>query len=88
MARSVMDNARRRELAEKLLDGYVSGPTATTEATARARQKADVAQAVVIVEGISDQIALETLAIRLRRNLDDEGVVISRSVASTPRPRT
>lgn len=51
MACSVMDSTRRRELAEKLLDGYVSGPTATTEATARARQKADVAQAVVIVEG-------------------------------------
>ena len=71
-----MDSVRRKQLAEKLLDGYVSGPTATTEATARARQKADVARAVVIVEGISDQIALEALAIRLRRSLDEEGVVI------------
>jgi hypothetical protein len=33
-------------------------------------------RAVVLVEGTSDQIALETLAERRRRNLDAEGVVV------------
>lgn len=38
---------------------------------------ADVAShAVVLVEGISDQIAVETLAARVDRDLDDEGVAV------------
>ena len=36
----------------------------------------DVARAVVLVEGISDQVALETLAERRGRNLEAEGVAI------------
>lgn len=71
-----MDGAERRRLAEEVLTGYVSGPAATTEATARALAKADGARAVVLVEGISDQIALETLAVRRDRDLAAEGVVI------------
>jgi predicted ATP-dependent endonuclease of OLD family len=38
--------------------------------------KAESARSVVLVEGISDQIAIETLAERLGRDLDGEGVVI------------
>src|SRR6266702_7373897 len=59
-----MDITRRRELASRLLEGYVHGPAAATEATARALAKVAAAEAVVLVEGISDQIAVETLAVR------------------------
>ena len=71
-----MDITRRRELARQLLDGYVHGAAAATEATARALAKAAAAEAVVLVEGISDQIAVETLAVRRGRDLGAEGVVV------------
>src|SRR5712691_2136500 len=71
-----MDITRRRELAGRLLDGYVHGPAAATEATARALAKMAAAQAVVLVEGISDQIAVETLATRRGRDLGAERVVV------------
>ena len=64
-----MNVSRRRELASRLLDGYVHGPAAATEATARALAKVPDAAAVVLVEGISDQIAVETLAARRGRDL-------------------
>jgi hypothetical protein len=67
---------RRRELAPAALSGYVSGPAAATEATARALREAADARAIVLVEGISDQIALETLAARRGRDLDGEVVAI------------
>jgi len=38
--------------------------------------RAETADAVVLVEGISDQIAIETLAARMGRDLVDEGIVI------------
>jgi hypothetical protein len=71
-----MDITRRRELAGRLLDGYVHGPEAATEATARALAKVADAQAVVMVEGISDQIAVETAAVRRGRDLGAERVVV------------
>lgn len=71
-----MATARRAELARRALDGYVSGPAATNRATARALAKVDNAVAVVLVEGISDQIALETAAVGRGRDLEAEGVVI------------
>jgi hypothetical protein len=71
-----MDASRRTELASRLLDGYVHGPGATTEATARALAKAAGAEVVVLVEGISDQIAIETLADRCGRDLAAERVVV------------
>jgi hypothetical protein len=71
-----MDITRRRELASRLLDGYVHGPAAATEATARALAKAPAAKAIVLVEGISDQIAVETLAARRGRDLVAERVVV------------
>ena len=63
-----MNISRRRELASRLLDGYVHGPAAATEATARALAKVPNAAAVVLVESISDQIAVETLAARRGRD--------------------
>lgn len=72
----VRERAGRRALAGKLLDGYVSGPDATNKARAEALEKVGDARAVVVVEGISDQIALETLAARRGRDLDAEAVVI------------
>ena len=71
-----MDITRRGELARQLLDGYAHGPAAGTEATARALAKVAAAEAVVLVEGISDQIAVETLAARLGQNLGRERVVV------------
>jgi hypothetical protein len=58
------------------LAGYVSGPAAATEATAVALARAAGARTVVLVEGISDQIAVETLAVRLGRDLGAEGVAV------------
>jgi hypothetical protein len=46
------------------------------EATNRALAKAGRARAVVLVEGFSDQIAIETLAVRRGRDLAAEGVVV------------
>ena len=61
---------------EDLLAGYVSGPAAATEATAVALARAETARVVVLVEGVSDQIAVETLARRHGRDLTAEGVVV------------
>jgi hypothetical protein len=66
----------RRERAQKLLDGYANGPTAGPQATAQALTRVNGAAAVVLVEGVSDQIALETLAARRGRSLEAERVVI------------
>ncbi len=71
-----MNLARRRELARQLLDGYVHGPAASTEATAQALTKVEDAATIVFVEGISDQIALETVALRFERDLLAEGIVV------------
>jgi len=71
-----MDVSRRGELASRLLDGYVHGPAAATEATARALARVPGAGIVVLVEGISDQIAVETLAARRGRDLGAERVVV------------
>jgi hypothetical protein len=61
---------------EDLLAGYVSGPAAATEATAMALARSDGARVVVLVEGVSDQIAVETLAARHGRDLAAEGVAV------------
>jgi hypothetical protein len=71
-----MDITRRRELASRLLDGYVHGPAAATQATARALAKAAAAEAVVLVEGISDQMAVETLAARRGQDFGADRVVV------------
>lgn len=71
-----MDIASRRALARKALEGYVSGPTAPIEATARALARLDEAATLVLVEGISDQIAVETAAAARGRDLASERVVV------------
>jgi hypothetical protein len=71
-----MDPSTRRELARQVLEGYVNGPAAATEATVRALARLKDARGAVLVEGISDQIALESLAARRGRDLSGEGVVI------------
>jgi hypothetical protein len=71
-----MDVIKRGELARRLLDGYVHGPAAATQATALALAKVPEAAAVVLVEGVSDQIAVESLASRLGRDLAAEHVVV------------
>jgi hypothetical protein len=72
----VNSGSMRADDAEDLLAGYVTGPAAATEATALALARAECARAVVLVEGVSDQIAVETLAIRRGRDLAAEGVVV------------
>ena len=54
----------------------MTGPGATTQAMTRALAKVDNAVAVLLVEGISDQIALETAAVCRGRDLEAERVVI------------
>ncbi|MBX6750626.1 MAG: ATP-dependent endonuclease [Micromonosporaceae bacterium] len=70
------DVASRRARARQALGGYDSGPGATTRATSRALAKVDDAVAVVLVEGISDQIAVETAAAGCGRDLPAERVVV------------
>lgn len=71
-----MRKSRRSELAEQALAGYPSGPLAPIEATALALERASGASALILVEGVSDQVAVETLALRRGRDLDSEGVVV------------
>jgi len=66
----------RADDGEDLLAGYVRGPAAATEATAVALARAEAARAIMLVEGISDQIAVETLARRRDRDLAAEGIVV------------
>jgi hypothetical protein len=51
-------------------------PPGGPHATSRALERLGDARAIVLVEGISDQIALETLAARRGRDLEAEGVSI------------
>jgi hypothetical protein len=51
-------------------------PAGGPQATQRALTRADDARAVVLVEGFSDQIAVETLAKRHGRNLEQERVLV------------
>ena len=53
-----------------------SMPAGGPQATRRALERLDDARAIVLVEGLSDQIAVETLARRRGRNLEREGVVV------------
>lgn len=73
---SVKDKASRRELIKDALADYESGPDAPIRATARALAKVGGARAIILVEGISDQIALETFATRCSRELDAKGILI------------
>ncbi len=54
----------------------VEAPAGGPPATRRALARASDSRAIVLVEGVSDQIALETLAARRGRDLDREGIAI------------
>ncbi|MFR9780720.1 TOPRIM nucleotidyl transferase/hydrolase domain-containing protein [Micromonospora sp. MS34] len=71
-----MDVTDRREPGRAALDGPLGGNAASIRATARALAKVESAVAAVLVEGISDQIALKTAAVGRGRDLDAERVVI------------
>ncbi|WBB50582.1 ATP-dependent endonuclease [Verrucosispora sp. WMMA2044] len=71
-----MDVTSRREPPRIGLDGPLGGNAASMQATARALAQAESAVAVVLVEGISDQIALQALAAGRGRDLGAERIVI------------
>lgn len=71
-----LDGERRGRLAREVLDGYFSGPDAQLGAIATALATIESARCVVLVEGISDQIALDAIAARRGRDLGAEGIVI------------
>ncbi len=51
-------------------------PAGGPQATRRALARVSDSRRIVLVEGISDQIALETLAARRGRDLDGEGILV------------
>lgn len=71
-----MDSAARGELKARALAGYSHGPDAAIEATTIALRRAESADSIILVEGISDQIALETAAGRLGVDLDERATVV------------
>lgn len=71
-----MTAAKEPQIAARALSGYVGGSTAAAVATHRALEKLTGARAVILVEGISDQIALETTARMTDRDLTGDGVVV------------
>ncbi|MGC5054193.1 TOPRIM nucleotidyl transferase/hydrolase domain-containing protein [Micromonospora sp. DT48] len=71
-----MDVTSRSGSAPVGLDGPLGGNATSMRATARALAQAESAVAVVLVEGISDQIALETLAVGRGRDLAAERIVV------------
>ena len=66
----------RAELARIALDGYLHGPTAATDGRRAAFAKTPEPAAMMLVEGVSDQIAVETLAARGRCDLRNERVAV------------
>lgn len=58
------------------VSGYPSGPGSPRRAVAAAISGLEGARWAVVVEGVSDQIALETVAGRLGRDFSCEGVVV------------
>ena len=74
-SRDRLTGARRRR-QELAVPGYASGTDAPLRATADALERARHARSIVLVEGISDQIAVETLASLQARDLTKEGVAV------------
>lgn len=71
-----MDGAQRRQLAREALEGYANGTDAPLAATSAALARAATARAVILVEGVSDQIAVEALAERRGVDLAAQGRVV------------
>ena len=74
MTEPVASDVRRSR--RQVPDGYVSGPDAATEATAQALGRVGDARTVLLVEGVSDQIAVETLARATGADLAGSGSVV------------
>ena len=72
-----MNRLERRWRADRVLAGYTSGPGATRRARDIALARAQDARMVVLVEGISDLMALEAVAQRQGRDLLSEGTVVA-----------
>ncbi|WP_086727287.1 TOPRIM nucleotidyl transferase/hydrolase domain-containing protein [Streptomyces carpinensis] len=68
-----MDELRRFRLA---LAAWAAGGARAGAAAAVARESACGVRTIVLVEGSSDQVALETLAARVGRDLGAEGVAV------------
>lgn len=71
-----MTGVDRAALAEQALAGYPYGRGAPQAAEAIARRRLVDAEACIIVEGISDQIAVEVLAALQDRDLEADRVVV------------
>ena len=73
LSRQAASSPRDRDLdGEGIFVVPIGGPEATRRALARAGDS----RAIVLVEGISDQVALETLAARRGRDLDGERIAV------------
>lgn len=71
-----MRRAKQSDRALEVLAGYRHGPDAALAAIRDGRTQAEAARAIILVEGISDQIAIETLARGHGRDLAAEGVLV------------
>lgn len=58
------------------LDGYYTGARGQLDATAAAMRAAEDARAVILVEGVSDQIAIDAVAARMGRDFGADGIVV------------
>lgn len=76
LRRPTIDGEERAELARQALAGYENGPDAPIRATNLALEKIAGSETIILVEGISDQVAVETLAARRGRDLSVDGVVV------------
>ncbi len=71
-----MSNTARRARHVAQLDGYETGADAHLRATEAALAAAADATVVVLVEGISDQIAVDAMLARSERRLDHDVVAV------------
>ncbi|SDG47204.1 TOPRIM nucleotidyl transferase/hydrolase domain-containing protein [Pelagibacterium luteolum] len=71
-----MKRTKREDSAELTLAGYEHGFNAPLAAADTAYQRSRTAHTIVFVEGISDQIAVETLAARQNLDLEAKSIVV------------
>lgn len=71
-----VNHDRRAALARAALSGYAHGPQASLIAREQGLNRLDESRVVVLVEGVSDQMALDTLATRRGRDLAAERVTV------------
>ena len=64
------------EQERMVLSGYVHGPAAATEGLPAALAKTPSPLGMILVEGVSDQIAVETIAARRGHDLVTERVAV------------